>query len=114
MAKSDKLYSKSPSIERDSDSGKVGVKKPTKADGEDMGIEGPANPNNPDPAMPVQVHQTHEEAVQEMHSRHEQELKDMHKRHMSDVSALRDKLTKKQSAEEEVSLDNPSSSSDKG
>lgn len=75
MAKSDKLYKDSPKIEKDGD-GKPGIKKPSKADGENMGIEGNPQPGAGD-GMPVPV----DEKMEEMHGRHTREMKDMHKRH---------------------------------
>lgn len=100
MAKSDKLYNKSPKIERDSESGKVGIKKPTKADAEDMGIEGNELPGAGD-GMPVI---THEEAMDAMHDRHINEMKDMHKRHAKEVSEFMKKsiANKEDTGEEEI------------
>lgn len=93
MAKSDKLYAKSPKIEKD-DKGKPGIKKPEKADAEDMGV------SDNKTEMPVDVHEQerqsmhkrheeelkslqegHHKAVGDMNSRHEKDLKEMHKRH---------------------------------
>lgn len=83
MAKSDKLYSESPSIARDED-GSVGIKKPTKADAENMGIEG--NPlEGAGDGMPVDPHQ---EERTEARKRHLQELKDMYKRHESELVVM--------------------------
>lgn len=95
MTKSEKLYSKSPTIKR-GESGKVSVEKPTPAAATDMGLEGNPLPGD-DGEMPIQVKQT-----TDMHERHIQEMKDMHKRHQkeheklaSDHSGLSDTLTEK-------------------
>lgn len=93
MSKSDKMYAKSPKIEKDKD-GKPGIKKPEKADAEDMGVSDNTN------EMPVDAHEQerqsmhkrheeelkslqdgHHKAVGDMNSRHEKDLKEMHKRH---------------------------------
>jgi len=88
MAKSDKLYSKSPSIAKD-DEGKVGIKRPSEADAEDMGIEG--NPlEGAGDGMPVDAHQIHEKMV-DMVERHQNELKDMQKRHSKEADKLSNK-----------------------
>lgn len=74
MAKSDKLYNKSPEIKKGED-GKPGIHRPTPAAKEDIGLAG--NPTSgSEGEMPIQVKQTHD-----MHERHIQEMKDMHKRH---------------------------------
>lgn len=86
MAKSDKLYSKSPKIEKDGD-GKPGISKPTEADAEDMGIGGDNLQGDQD-QMPVQVeqmHKRHSTEVKDMHKRHEDEAKDVHKRHQKEL-----------------------------
>lgn len=86
MSKSDKLYSKSPKIEKDSE-GKPGIKKPTEADAEDMGIGGDDVEGN-QTQMPVQVeqmHGRHSKEAKDMHARHEGEMKDMHKRHAKEM-----------------------------
>lgn len=107
MAKSAKLYSKSPSLKR-GDDGEMGVHTPTEADGENMGAEG-----NPLPAtegqgqMPIQVHQSnerhelHHKHVHEhlaVHKRHEAEhathsgdKKELHKRHESEIKSMHDR-----------------------
>lgn len=90
MAKSDKLYSDSPSLKRDKDSGEVGIKKPSEADAQNMGIEGSELPGAGD-GMPVQVeqmHGRHEKEFKDMHARHEAELKDTHKRHLKEAKAV--------------------------
>ena len=69
MARSDKLYDKSPKIERDGD-GKVGIMKPTKADAVDAGIDG----------MKVPV-----EHLAEMYDRHSSEHRSMTRRHLKEV-----------------------------
>lgn len=86
MGKSDRMYAKSPKMERGED-GKMGIKKPSKADGENMGIEGNEAPGAGD-GMPVQtkeMHDRHMTEMKDMHARHEDEHKDMHKRHQKEV-----------------------------
>lgn len=89
MAKSDKLYSKSPSIKKDAD-GKAGISKPSEADAEDMGIGGDDAEGN-QTQMPVDVQQVgdtqkrHMTEMKDMHKRHEDESKDMHKRHTKEI-----------------------------
>lgn len=83
MSKSKKMYKDSPSIEKNED-GKPGIKKPSKADGQDMGTEG--NPlEGAGDGMPVDPHQA-ERA--ELSKRHVEEIKDMHKRHEKDHEAM--------------------------
>lgn len=82
MSKSEKLYKDSPAITKDQD-GKPGVTKPTKADGENMGIEGNDIEGAGD-GMPVktqEMHDRHQKEMKDTHKRHEEEIKDMHKRH---------------------------------
>lgn len=86
MAKSDKLYSKSPKIEKDGD-GKPGISKPKEADAEDMGIGGDDTEGN-QTQMPVQVeqmHKRHSTEIKDMHKRHQDETKDAHKRHEKEL-----------------------------
>lgn len=86
MGKSDKLYSKSPKIEKDGD-GKPGIKRPTEADAEDMGVGGD-NTQGQQVQMPIQVeqmHDRHSKEVKDMHARHEGEHKDMNKRHIKEL-----------------------------
>jgi hypothetical protein len=88
MAKSEKLYKDSPRVERDKESGEVGITRPSEADAEDMGIDGNPLPGGGD-GMPVQVeqmHDRHKKEMSDMHKRHEDEAKDMHKRHQKEVS----------------------------
>lgn len=82
MAKAEKLYNKSPSIAKDED-GKPGIKRPTEADGVDMGTEGNPLPNS-DGKMPIEVHQR----MSEMLERHQNELKDMQKRHSKEADKM--------------------------
>lgn len=84
MSKSNKLYKDSPKLERDDESGKVGIKKPTKADGENIGTEGDAIPGS-EGDMPIDVHQAERN---EVGKKHVQELKDMHKRHDAEFEAM--------------------------
>src|ERR1017187_8676058 len=72
MAKSDRLYKDSPKLERGED-GDVGVKKPSEADGEDMGTSGKEG------EMPVAVH--HSAERHELHHRHVHEALALHRRH---------------------------------
>lgn len=92
MAKSDKMYSKSPKLERN-EKGDVGIKKPTQADGENMGVSGDDEQGNPAsmPIHPEQVDEMQKRHMKEMkdtHARHEGEIKDMHKRHHKEVGKL--------------------------
>lgn len=90
MSKSGKLYSDSPSLKRDDKSGAVGVKKPSEADGENMGVEGAPLEGAGD-GMPVQaeqMHKRHETEMKDMHKRHEDEHKDMNKRHLKEHKKL--------------------------
>lgn len=82
MAKSDKMYSKSPKIEKDSE-GKVGIKKPTEANAEDMGVSGNPLPGS-DGKMPIEIH----EKTQDMVERHAAEISDLHKRHAKEFKKL--------------------------
>lgn len=81
MAKSSKLYNKSPTISRDED-GKTGISRPTTADGENMGTEGNPLPGSGE-EMPIHIKQ-----FKDMHERHLQEAKDMHKRHEKEHEKL--------------------------
>lgn len=91
MGKSDKLYSRSPKIERDGD-GKVGIKKPAPADEEDMGLKGDAMGEGDPDEMALSAeqldatHDRHQKEMKDMHKRHEDETKDMHKRHSKEVA----------------------------
>lgn len=104
MAKSSKLYKGSPSLKRDEESGKVqvkksedkpdgGIKDPTEADGEDMGIAGD-NLTGDQAQMPVDVQQVgdtskrHSTEIKDMHKRHQDEMSDMHKRHLKEVKNI--------------------------
>lgn len=78
MSKSDKMYSKSPKIEKD-ENGKASIKKPSEADAEDMAVED--NPKE----MPVDVQEIERH---DMAKKHVQELKDMHKRHSDDFEKM--------------------------
>lgn len=80
MAKSDKLYSKSPKMERD-DNGDMEVRKPS-TDGAAPGEDG----SNAE--MQGEGPEAHTEERASMHKRHETELKDMHKRHQKDVEEM--------------------------
>lgn len=83
MSKSSKMYKSSPSIKKNED-GKPGIEKPSKADGEDMGIEG--NPlEGAGEGEPVDPHSA-ERA--EMGKKHLQEHKDMNKRQETEHEAM--------------------------
>lgn len=90
MAKSDKMYKNSPTVKRD-ESGKVGIKRPSEADGEDMGTAGD-NVAGDQGSMPIdaeqveQTHDRHQTEMKDMHKRHQDETKDMHKRHAKEIS----------------------------
>lgn len=113
MSKSEKLYKNSPSLKRGED-GDVGIKKPSEADAENMGVAGDTNENSPG-EMPINVHQAaerhdmHHKHVHEhlqmhgrheqehmtgkeekgnMHKKHETEMKDMHGRHQEEMKSL--------------------------
>ena len=84
MSKSKALYKDSPTIEKNEE-GKAAIKKPSKADGEDMGTA------ENDGEMPVQVqemHNRHMTEMKDMHGRHEEEHKAMHKRHQKEVKKM--------------------------
>lgn len=81
MAKSDKMYSSSPSIKKGED-GKPGIQKPTPASTEDAGLSGNPLPGS-EGEMPIHIKQ-----ITDMHARHNQEMKDMHKRHESEHKTL--------------------------
>jgi hypothetical protein len=104
MAKSDKLYDKSPRLKRDKESGEMGIHKPTEADAENMGVAGNPLPTDGSGEIPMEVHQAmasmhdrHSKEMKDMHKRHEDEHKDMHKRHQKEVKHM----MKKDSKEEE-------------
>lgn len=109
MAKSDKLYKDSPSVERDKESGEVGVKKPSEADGENMQVDG-VKSDGEKGGMPVNVHQASERREVKhkhvgehlaMHHRHEMEhesmpaeggdKKTLTKKHDTELSAMHDR-----------------------
>jgi hypothetical protein len=94
MSKSKKMYKDSPSIEKNED-GKPGIKKPTKADGEDMGTEG--NPlEGAGDGVPVDPHAA-ERA--EMGDKHLQEHKDMNKRQEKEHEAMTKRHAEAKAAE---------------
>lgn len=76
MSKSDKLYKDSPSVGRGED-GKPEIKRPSKADGENMGVDG-KDEEGQDAEMPVDVHQAGER--REVKHRHVAEHLAMHHR----------------------------------
>lgn len=81
MAKSDKMYSSSPSIKKDAE-GKPGIQKPTPAATDDAGLSGNPLPGS-EGEMPIHIKQ-----INDMHERHGQEMKDMHKRHEAEHKTL--------------------------
>lgn len=72
--KSEKMYAKPPKMERD-DNGKLGVKKPAKADAVEAGVDG----------MPMEVQQAHDRVA--MKHRHQLEMMAMHHKQESEHSA---------------------------
>lgn len=86
MSKAKKLYKDSPSIEKDED-GKPGIRKPSQADAEDMGLAGSPAGEGSEGEMPIQVHQK----MTDMLERHQNELKDMQKRHSKEADQLHTK-----------------------
>lgn len=94
-SKSERLYKDSPALKRDEESGKVGVEKPSEADGENMGTEGNPIPGS-DGKMPVDgEHKANMDEVKATHDRHEKEQSAMHKRHQEDFKELHKRLEKK-------------------
>lgn len=69
MSKSKKMYDKPPVAERDAKDGKIKVKKPSKADAVQAGVDG----------MPIEVEHAH--ARRAMHHRHETEHMAMNHTH---------------------------------
>lgn len=94
--KSEKLYADSPSIKKD-EKGKTGIKKPsegiagpTKADGEDMGVDGNPQEGAGD-GLPIKVeemHDRHQKEMKDTHKRHQEEIKDMHGRHQKETEKV--------------------------
>lgn len=97
MAKSEKLYKDSPSLKRDEESGKVGVEKPSKADGENMGTEGNAIPGSSG-EMPVGP-EHHKAELHSILKRHEEEQKSMHDRHEKDIKEHHERIEKSKAKE---------------
>lgn len=78
MNRASKLYSHSPRMERDEDSGEMGIHRPIEADKQDMGLSG--NPIQGTPGeMPIEASQSHER--HEMHHKHIEEHHQVHRRH---------------------------------
>lgn len=99
MAKSEKLYKDSPSIKKDGD-GKPKITKPTKADGENMGVEGNGLEGAGD-KMPIDLmHERHAKEMKDTHKRHQEEFKDMHDRHEKEHNKL---MADGKSGSEEIS-----------
>lgn len=126
MAKSDTLYKDSPALKRD-DKGKVGVEKPSEADGENMGIEGNPLPGS-EGKMPIQAserremkhkhvtehlaqhhrqeteHENHAEGdKKELHKKHEAEHKEMTERHHEEFRAMHKRHNKGEAPKKEAS-----------
>lgn len=99
-SKSSKLYSDSPALKRDEESGKVGVEKPSEADGENMGTEGNPIPGS-DGKMPVggDEHKADMDELKATHSRHEDEQKSMFQRHKKDLEELHKRQEKSKGKE---------------
>jgi hypothetical protein len=103
MAKSDKLYSDSPSIKKDKE-GKTAVKRPSQAEPADQsqagatpGVEDPADTTSPDihQSERREVHNKHAKEAMDMHHRHEMEhqvhkgdKKELHKKHLEEHEAM--------------------------
>ena len=81
MAKSDKLYAKSPKMERD-ENGDMEVKKASDTTGDE------ANAGEDGSNAEMQGSADQDAERKSMHSRHEEELKAMHKRHQKDVEEM--------------------------
>lgn len=112
--RSEKMYKDSPKMERDDDTGKMEVKKPSKADAIDAGVDH-MNINVRHPAERREMkhkhmtehmamhhkhemeHGAHDEkggSKMAMHERHEKEMKDMHGRHESEHKSMHDRHEK--------------------
>lgn len=106
MSKSDRLYSKSPKVERDTD-GEVKIKKPAEATKEDIGLSGnPLPETEGEGEMPIaveQIHDRHQREMKDTHKRHEDEIKDMHKRHHKEISKAMGKDAEEDKGEGEIS-----------
>ena len=105
MASRAKLYDNSPTTKR-GDDGKVGISRPSKADGNDMGVSGGPALQGGGNGMPVDkehpqdmgggdmeahvaaMHERHMREMKDMHKRHEDEHSDMHKRHQKEHETL--------------------------
>lgn len=92
MSKSKKMYKDSPSIKK-GEGGKPEIKKPSKADSEDMGVEGnplegagDGVPVDPKAAERNELSMRHVEEIKDMHKRHEKDHDAMHKRHNTDLA----------------------------
>ena len=86
--KSDKLYSDSPTVKRDKETGEAKIQKPSEADKKDAGLSGDplegaghGMPIEQHEAERASMHKRHEEELSSMHDRHRKDLKEMHKRH---------------------------------
>lgn len=76
--KSSKLYSDSPTVEKD-DKGEAVVKKPSDKMKESEGSE--KKEVDPKDDERNSMHKRHEEELTAMHERHKKDVKEMHKRH---------------------------------
>lgn len=83
-AKSERLYKDSPSVERDKETGEVGIKRPSEADAESLGLSGSPLPGE-EGKMPIDVQH---EKKQDMVERHAAELSDLRKRHEKEHKKL--------------------------
>jgi hypothetical protein len=122
MAKSDKLYSKSPKLERDEETGKVKVKAAEAQ--EEAGAEGQDGSDAEMGAMDedagerremhmrhshehMMMHHRHEMehdkskgSKEEVHKRHHEELKQMHKRHEDEMKQMHKRHEERQTKPE--------------
>lgn len=104
-SRSEKMYRDSPAMERDEESGKVGIKKPAKKEAESsLGDGEPINVHQASERREMahrhsserltmhhrheMEHGMHKGDAAEMHGRHEAELAEMHGRHEKDMKAM--------------------------
>lgn len=86
MGKHDKLYDKSPKLERGED-GDMEVKKPEGSektvgeDGSSAQDDGEVSNMDAHDKERASMHKRHEEEQKAMHERHHKDMKEMHKRH---------------------------------
>lgn len=92
MSRSDKMYGKSPKLERDEDD-KIAVKKGSETAAEKKADkkEGGESKKEGEASTAVDGMEEHHEHFKEMHERHRNEMKDMHKRHQKEHEMLTEK-----------------------